>query len=73
MPIIAPGQEAIYGYLCDFLQHEGILCILIRIASSNEYTQYTIFNIERKIDLNYLKSAAMGVCPGDSISSSKQP
>ena len=25
-----------------------------------EYTQYTIFNIKRKIDLNYLKSADMG-------------
>ena len=29
-------------------------------GDSNEYTQYTIFNIKRKIDLNYLKSAAMG-------------
>ena len=26
-------------------------------GDSNEYTQYTIFNIKRKIDLNYLKSA----------------
>ena len=29
-------------------------------GDSNEYTQYTIFNITRKIDLNYLKPAAMG-------------
>ena len=29
-------------------------------GDSNEYTQFTIFNIKRKIDLNYLKSAAMG-------------
>ena len=29
-------------------------------GDSNEYTQYTIFNIKRKIDQNYLKSAAMG-------------
>ena len=29
---------------------------------SNEYTQYTIFNIKKKITLNYLKSAAMGFC-----------
>ena len=29
-------------------------------GDSNEYTQYTIFNIKRKIDLNYLKSAATG-------------
>ena len=28
-------------------------------GDSNEYTQYTIFNIEKKITLNYLKSAAM--------------
>ena len=29
-------------------------------GDSIEYRQYTIFNIKRKIDLNYLKSAAMG-------------
>ena len=28
-------------------------------GDSNEYTQYTIFNMKRKIALNYLKSAAM--------------
>ena len=28
-------------------------------GDSNEYTQYTIFSIEKKITLNYLKSAAM--------------
>ena len=27
-------------------------------GDSNEYTQYTIFNVENKITLNYLKSAA---------------
>ena len=32
-------------------------------GDSNEYTQYTIFNIKRKIDLNYLRSAAMGFFP----------
>ena len=26
----------------------------------NEYTQYTIFNIKKKITLNYPKTAAMG-------------
>ena len=39
-----------------------MLCVLIRIASkrgnSNEYIQYTIFNIKKKIILNYPKSAA---------------
>ena len=42
-----------------------MLCVLIRIASSsdfNEYTQYTIFNIKKKITLNYPKSAATGFC-----------
>ena len=28
-------------------------------GDSNEYTQYTIFNIKKKIALNYFKSAAM--------------
>ena len=29
-------------------------------GDSNEYTQYTIFNVKKKITLNYPKSAAMG-------------
>ena len=29
-------------------------------GDSNECTQYTIFNIEKKITLNYSKSAVMG-------------
>ena len=29
-------------------------------GNSNESTQYTIFNIKKKITPNYLKSAAMG-------------
>ena len=29
-------------------------------GDSNEYIQYTIFNIKKKITLNYPKSAAMG-------------
>ena len=31
-------------------------------GDSNEYTQYTIFNIKKKITLNYPKSAAMEFC-----------
>ena len=31
-------------------------------GDSNEYKQYTIFNIKKKITLNYPKSAAMGFC-----------
>ena len=46
-------------------------------GDSNEYTQYTIFNIKkkkkRKIPLNYSKSAAIGFFPKDSRMSSKQP
>ena len=42
-------------------------------GDSNDYTQYTIFNIKRKTNLNYLKSAAMGFFPRDSSTSSKQP
>ena len=65
MLIIAPDQKAYYGYLFDILKHEGILCVLIRIAlrgNSNEYRQNTIVNIKKKITLNYPKSAAMGLC-----------
>ena len=29
-------------------------------GDSNEYIQYTIFSIKRKVDPNYLQSAAMG-------------
>ena len=31
-------------------------------GDSNEYTQYTIFNIKKKITLNYPNSAAIGFC-----------
>ena len=42
-------------------------------GDSNEYTQYTILNINKKISLNYPKSAAIGFFPKDSSTSSKQP
>ena len=42
-------------------------------GDSNKYIQYTIFNIKKKITLNYLKSAAMGFVPRDSKTSLKQP
>ena len=43
------------------------LCCVFSLESpqrgdSNEYTQHTIFNIKKKINPNYLKSAAMGFC-----------
>ena len=42
-------------------------------GDSNENTQYTIFNINKKNTLNYPKSAAKGFFPRDSGTSSKQP
>ena len=51
---------------------EGMLSVLIRIASSSkkgdshEYSQNTIFNIYKKITLNYPKSAAMAFFPRES-------
>ena len=42
-------------------------------GDSNKYIQYTIFNIKKKINVNYTKSAAMGFFPWDSRTSSKQP
>ena len=42
-------------------------------GDSNEYTQYTIVDINTKITLNYPKSAAMGFLPRDSRKSSKHP
>ena len=31
-------------------------------GDSNEYTQYTIFNIKKQMALDYFKSAAIGFC-----------
>ena len=33
-------------------------------GDSNEYTQYTIFNLKKKVTLNYHKSAAMEYLKG---------
>ena len=42
-------------------------------GDSNEYTQYTIFNMkQKKNNLNYPKSAAIGYFPRDLEKSSKQ-
>ena len=57
MSFIAPGQEAKYGYLFDFLYYENML----GEGDSNGYTKYTISNIKtKKITLKYPKFAAMG-------------
>ena len=42
-------------------------------GDSNENTQYTIFNMNKKNTLNYPKSVAKGFFPRDSGTSSKQP
>ena len=42
-------------------------------GDSNEYTQYTIFNMNKKNSLYYPKSAAMGFFARDSKMNSKQP
>ena len=42
-------------------------------GDSNGYKQRTIFNIKKKITLNYPKSTPMVFFPRDSITSSKQP
>ena len=36
-------------------------------GDSNEYTQYTIYNIYKKISFNYSKSAAIGFFPRDEL------
>ena len=41
-------------------------------GDSNEYTQYTIFNMNKENTINYQKSAAMGFFPRDSRMSSKR-
>ena len=33
-------------------------------GDSNEYTQYAMFNMKKKITLNYLKLMTMGFCQG---------
>ena len=38
------------------------VCCVFSRGDSNEYTQYKVFNIKKKITRNYPKSAAMGFC-----------
>ena len=54
------------------------VCCLFSLESphrgdSNEYTQYTIFNIKKRITLIHPKYAAMGLFTRDSRTSSKEP
>ena len=77
MLLIVPDQEAYLRNIFSILFNMKVCCLFSlespQRGDSNEYTQYTIFNIEKKITLNYPKSAAMGFFTRDSRMSSKQP
>ena len=54
------------------------VCCMLSVESphrgdSKEYTQYIIFNIKKKITVNYPKFAGMEFFPKESRTSSKQP
>ena len=58
----------------SLLFHNIKVCYVFSLESphrvdSNEYTQYTVFNIKMKITLNYPKSAANGFFPRHSRTS----
>ena len=61
------GQEANRNIFSIFYDMQ--VCCVLSLESphrgdSNEYTQYTIFNIKKKITLNFSKSAAIGCFQG---------
>ena len=74
--ITAPDQEDNRDIFSIFFNMK--VCCVLSLESphrgdSDENTQYTIFNIKKKITLNYPnKSTAVGFFPGDSRMSSKQ-
>ena len=61
--IIAPSQKHNRDIFSNFFNMK--VCCVYSLESphwgdSNEYTQYTVFNIKKKITLNYPKYAAKG-------------
>ena len=62
MLIIAPGQEANKD-IFSILFNIKVYCVFSLESpprdESNEYSQYTIFNMKKKYTLNYPKSAVM--------------
>ena len=65
MLIIAPGQEAKQRYLFDFFKGKFVFSLESpHRGDSNEYAQFTIYNIRKKITLKESKSAAMGFLQG---------
>ena len=76
MLLIASG----WGYNRDIFSvffNMKVLCVFSlespHQGDSNEFTQYTIFNIKKNITLNYPRSAAVRSFPRDSRTSSSQP
>ena len=76
MLIVAPERRQSRDILSIFFKMK-VYCVFSlespHRGDSNVYTEYTIFNIKKKITLNYPKSAAMGFFPKDSRTDSKQP
>ena len=75
--IIAPDKRLNIDFFF-FIFFDMKVCCVFSLESphrgdSNENTQYTIFNMNKKNTLDYPKSAAMGSFPKDSRTSSKQP
>ena len=70
MSTIAPGQGGHHRDIFSIFLNMKVCCVFSleshHRGDSNEYTQYTIFNIKKKFSLNYSASAAMGFFPRDS-------
>ena len=76
MFIIAPGVGQNRDIFLIFFNMKVFCKVLLELphrSDSTEYTQYTIFNIKKKMILNFPKFTAMGFFPRDSKTSSKQP
>ena len=72
MLTIVPCKEAKYGYLFVFFKREVYYVFSLESphsGNSSEYTQYTIFNIKKKI----FPICSFVIFPGDSRTSSKEP
>ena len=63
MVIVAPGQARHNRYIFSIFFNMTVCCVFSlespHRGDSNENTQYTIFNMNKKNTLNYTKSAAM--------------
>ena len=71
MLIIATGQGGHDRDIFSIFLNMKICCVISlkspHRSDSNDYTQYTIFNIRKKIPLNYSKPAAIGFLQGTHI------